>query len=158
GSGSEGANIAFLAGVVDATYTPAQEEGLKLGGGGDVQTFNPEFDPTKQVEQCQDAIASQRYDAIVITPIGNTSAIPCAKAAAAADIPLIVDATALGKDPNEIQPQEEGVTASVVYAPKVFAEYTWELIEEACANTDPCDVVLEFSFEGDPLFDESVKY
>lgn len=153
------ANIAYLAGVVDANYTPAQEEGLKIGSGGAaIQVYNPEFDPTKQVEQCQDAITSQRFSAIVITPLTNASAIPCAKAAAAADMPLIVDEHALGKDPNDIQPQEEGVDAGVIYPPETFAKYTWELIQEGCGQLDPCEVVMEFSFEGDPLFEETIDY
>ncbi|MGH2937183.1 MAG: sugar ABC transporter substrate-binding protein [Solirubrobacterales bacterium] len=156
--GSGGADIAFLAGVVDHSYTPAQVKGLEAGGQGSVQTYNPEFNPTKQVEQCQDAIASQRYDAIVVTPVSNTSAIPCAKEAAAASIPLVVDQTVIGPNLNEIQPQVEGVTGSVILVPKSFAEYSWELIQEACGNTSPCQVVNELSFEGDPLFEEELNY
>lgn len=157
-SGSKPINIAFLAGVVDASYTPAQEAGLREGSEGDLQIFNPEFDPTKQNEQCQDAIASQRYDAIVLTPLDNTSSIPCAAEAASAGIPLVVDGTAIGPDPNDLEPQVEGVIASVIYIPETLGDYTWDAIQKACADTDPCQVVMEISFAGDPLFEEMVKF
>lgn len=150
--------IAFLAGVVDPGYTPSQVAGLEEGSGGKVTVFNPEFDPNKQLRQCQDAITTGRYDAIVITPLDSSSAIPCAQAAMNANIPLIVDQTAVGPDLNELEPQVDGVTASVIYRPATFAEYTWDMIEQACAGQADCEAVMEISFKGDPLFDEAVEY
>src|ERR1700722_16270287 len=87
--GNSPPRIAFLAAGVDATYTPAQVAGLEQGSGGKVTVFNPQYDPGTQLSQCQDVITQQNYAAIVITPLNNSSAIPCAKAAYAAKIPLI---------------------------------------------------------------------
>lgn len=142
--------IAFLAGVVDPGYTPSQVAGLEEGSGGKVTVFNPEFDPNKQLRQCQDAITTGRYDAIVITPLDSSSAIPCAQAAMNANIPLIVDQTAVGPDLNELEPQVDGVTASVIYRPATFAEYTWDMIEQACAGQADCEAVMEISFKEIP--------
>ena len=153
-----GLRIAFLAAGVDATYTPAQVSGLELGSGGKVTTFNPQFDPATQLSQCQDAISQQRYDAIVITPLNNSSALPCAKAAHAAKIPLIVDGTAIGKDGNSLEPQVDGVDFSMIWVPSTFAKDTWAIIRSACAGKPKCQVVMERSFLGDPLFDAAVDY
>ena len=150
--------IAFLAGVVDATYTPAQKAGLEAGSGGEVTVFNPEFDPTKQLNQCQDAIVSGRYDVIVITPLDNASSIPCAKAAKEAGIPLIVDQTAIGKDLNVLEPQVEGVVGSVLYRPETMGKYTFGQIEKACEGKDSCKVILEMSFLSDPLYIGAYDY
>jgi len=148
----DGLRIAFLAAGVDATYTPAQVSGLEQGSGGEVTTFNPQFDPALQLSQCQDAISQQRYDAIVITPLDNSSALPCARAAHAAKIPLIVDGTAIGKDSNSVEPQVDGVDFSMIWVPSTFAKDTWAIIQSACAGKSECQTVMESSFLGDPLF------
>ena len=150
--------IAFLVGVVDSTYTPAQKGGLEEGSGGEVTIFNPDFDPTNQLRQCQDVITSNRYDAIVITPLDNATSIPCAKAAHAAGIPLIVDGTAIGKDPNELQPQVEGVFGSVIWRPETAGEYTWGLIAKSCQGQEICKVLIEVSYISDPLFKGEIDY
>ena len=150
--------IAFLAAGVDATYTPAQVSGLEQGSGGKVTTFNPQFDPATQLSQCQDAISQQRYDAIVITPLNNSSALPCAKAAHAAKMPLIVDGTAIGKDSNSLQPQADGVDFSMIWVPSTFAKDTWAIVQSACAGKSECQIVMERSFAGDPLFDAVIDY
>jgi len=153
-----GLRIAFLAAGVDATYTPAQVSGLEQGSGGKVTTFNPQFDPATQLGQCQDAISQQRYDAIVITPLNNSSALPCAKAANAAKMPLIVDGTAIGKDINSVAPQVDGVDFSMIWVPSTFAKDTWAIIQSACAGKAACQIVMERSFLGDPLFDAAVDF
>ena len=162
GSGTEGKGsgprIAFLAAGVDATYTPAQVAGLEKGSGGKVTTFNPQFDPATQLSQCQDAISQNRYNAIVITPLNNSSALPCARAAHAAKIPLIVDGTAVGKDSDSVQPQADGVDFSMVWVPSTFAKDTWAIVQSACAGKSPCQVAMERSYLGDPLFDTDVDY
>jgi len=153
-----GLRIAFLAAGVDATYTPAQVSGLEQGSGGKVTTFNPQFDPATQLGQCQDAISQQRYDAIVITPLNNSSALPCAKAAHAAKMPLIVDGTAIGKDINSVAPQVDGVDFSMIWVPSTFAKDTWAIIQSACTGKAACQIVMERSFLGDPLFDAAIDY
>lgn len=162
GSGTEGNSsgprIAFLAAGVDATYTPAQVAGLEKGSGGKVTTFNPQFDPSTQLSQCQDAISQNRYKAIVITPLNNSSALPCARAAHAAKIPLIVDGTAVGKDSDSVKPQADGVDFSMIWVPSTFAKDTWAIIRSACTGKPQCQVVMERSYLGDPLFDTDVDY
>ena len=150
--------IAFLAGVVDATYTPAQVAGLKEGTGGDITVFNPDFDPSTQLKQCQDAITSQRYAAIVITPLDNTAAVPCARAAKEAGIPLIADGTAVGKDPNALAPQVDGVVGSVLYPPLTMGMLTWAEVKRACQGADACKIILETSFLSDPLYSGAYAY
>ena len=156
--GNSPPRIAFLAAGVDATYTPAQVAGLEQGSGGKVTVFNPQYDPGTQLSQCQDVITQQNYAAIVITPLNNSSAIPCAKAAYAAKIPLIVDGTAIGKDINSLQPQVQGVDFSMIWVPSTFSRYTWALIKSACTGKPKCQVVMERDYVGDPLFDTDVNY
>ena len=154
----EGPKIAFLAGVVDATYTPAQVAGLKEGSSGEITLFNPNFDPATQLRQCQDAIAAQRYAAIVITALDNSAAVPCARAAHEAGIPVIADGTAIGKDPNELKSQVEGVVGSVIYPPLTMGMITWIQVQRACEGGAVCKVILETSFLSDPLYAGAYRY
>jgi len=162
GSGGAGANaggkgdakaprIAYLTYTTN-DYTTVEVQGatnVAKASGGSVQVFNANFDPQAQLKQCEDAITSGRYDAILVASVDNTAAIPCAKQAAAAKIPLATIETPVGPDPDALQPQVEGVVAASVYSQKTNAEAQVETVRRACAGIDPCKVIVEIASPSD---------
>lgn len=159
GGSSDGApRVALLTNLLDKSYTPYTADGIAESTGGEVQTFSANFDPQTQVEQCQDAITSQRFDAIVLTPVDKASALSCVKLADEAGIPVVVDQYAVGDDDNDLKPQVSGVVGSVLYTPEATAELYLSAVDSACAAVEgECDVVLEISSQGDPLFAAVLK-
>src|SRR3978361_355604 len=80
-------------------------------GGGSVKVFSADFDPQKQLKQCQDAITSGRYNASVLSPVDPAHGVPCIKAAEAAKVPVATIEQAVGPDPYSLKPQFAGVVA-----------------------------------------------
>jgi ribose transport system substrate-binding protein len=150
------ANVAYLT-YANADYQQAQEAGMKAGvkpSGGTIKLFNSNFDPTVQQKQCTDAVSSGRYNVIVLTPITPPTGVPCAKAAKAAGIPVVQFEAVVGKDVNDIKPQADGVEGSVAISPDSAAPFTAELAKQACAEKNPCNVILD-SVPGE-VFGEAV--
>lgn len=152
-SDGKAAKIAYLSYTI-ADYQTAMVQGMKekVGpDGGSVTTFNAQFDPSKQTQQCQDAVTSGRYNAIVIAPVTPATAVPCATAAHAAGVPVINLEFPIGKDLNAVDPTVPGNVKSIVTQPATNSRALADLVKLACANTDPCEVVAEVATANDPL-------
>jgi ribose transport system substrate-binding protein len=147
------ARIAYLTYTV-ADYQQAMVDGMKakvVPGGGSVTQFNAQFDPQKQLQQCQDAIGSGRYDAIVIAPVTPATAVPCLTAARAADLPVINLEFPIGKDLNAVDPTLDGNVKSIVTQPSTVSKAVAELAAKACEGKSPCEVAAEVATANDPL-------
>ena len=55
-----------------------------------VTTFDSNNNVQRELANCQDAIASKKYDAFVLKAVSGPPLIPCARAAMAAGIPVVV--------------------------------------------------------------------
>ena len=153
GSGDEAVNVAYLS-YAYTDFVQAEEEGLKKvveGGGGSVRMFNANFDAQKLLKDCQDAVSSGRYNAIVLAPVDPATGRPCVAAAAGADIPVVTIENVVGEDLDAIEPQVDGVVGAVAITPERNAEPLLQLLEEACADVDPCKVIGEVASPSDPL-------
>lgn len=150
---SEPVRIAAF-GPIENGYTNVILEGIEEGAarvGDSVRIFDTGFDAAKQYTQVEDAIASGRYQALVIFPLAATNLIALVERAADAGITIIALNNALGPDLAEVTPQVPGVVASVMEdqvndEAKVFAETT----ALACADKDPCNFLY---ISGAPAFD-----
>jgi ribose transport system substrate-binding protein len=141
-------------------YNQAQEKGLKAGlaeNGGTYKIFVSNFDPSAQIKQCQDAITSGKYNAIVIIPVIPPTAVPCAKAAKAANIPLISADVPVGNDPSSVEPTVDGVTGQVIIPLSVSSQNQTDSVKKACEGIDPCEVIVELSSASDPVTTLPVK-
>jgi ribose transport system substrate-binding protein len=139
-------NIAFLANAFISDYIKAKERGMKAAvepGGGSVKTFAGNFDPSLQLKQCQDAVASQRYNAIVVAGVDGPATIPCVEAARQAEIPVVTVDVAVGEDSNDIEPQVDGVVGTVTQPPETLGQRAAELTKMACEGIDPCEIIAE---------------
>jgi ribose transport system substrate-binding protein len=160
GGGGKGkaVNVAFLS-YVKSDYTTGEEKGVKSvveASGGSLHELISNFDPSKQVAQCQDAITSKRYNAIVIVPLDPATPIACVRAAHAAGIPVGTLETAVGKDPYSLKPQEPGVVAVVSAPLQSQVDADAQLIEQACGAANPCEIIAEVATANDPFTNQAV--
>lgn len=152
--------VALLA-YIDNEYTRVWLEGVESvvkPEGGSAELISAEFDEQKQLNQCQDAITSGRFNAIILASVAGSAAGPCVQQAKNAGIPVVALDTPIGPDPNEIDPQVEGVVGSVVVAGEKHAEVLWPIVEEACASSNPCRVIMEIVNRTDPFSNGLLKY
>lgn len=135
-------------------FNQAEEQGVKSvveGAGGSVEFFNANFDPQKQMKQCNDAITSGRFNVIMLVPVDSPLGIPCVQAAKAANIPVIAFEVGIGKDRTTVDPQLAGVVGSVVSIRDEVVADQMKLLKAACEGIDPCKVIVEISRPGDPI-------
>jgi ribose transport system substrate-binding protein len=166
GGGEDVSLAVFMASTADG-YTrnlsdAATEQAEKMGA-SDVQTFDATFDPQKQLQQCQDAIASQRFQGFIIHAVVGPSMVSCAREAIDAGISVMVVNAPLGPEVDTTEPQVEGLTGTILASPGTMGRTLAELAIEACAGKDPCRVIYEFgpadfSFAADTrkVFNEEV--
>lgn len=136
------------------TFVAAEHEGFNeviKAQGGSVKQYNSNFDPQKQFTQCQDAIATGRYNVIVLSIFDPPTGVPCVKAAKAANIPVISAGTPAGTDADDLKPQVDGVLGGVYITPATNARNGVELTTLACEGLDPCKVVVEVITPTDPV-------
>ena len=159
GSGGTPVNVAYLS-YAYTDFVKAEEEGLKEaveGTGGSVRMFNANFDAQKLLKDCQDAVSSGRYNAILLAPVDAATGRPCVAEAAAADIPVVAIENVVGEDVNELQPQVEGVVGTVAFTPEANSDAILGILEKACADLNPCKVIGEIASPSDVLSATVVK-
>jgi ribose transport system substrate-binding protein len=141
----EGKNIAFLATGFGNQYSDSGTAAARAAAkkfNVSVDVFNGELNPTAQASQCQDAITSGRFAAIVVSSLAGPTMVPCAAQAEGAGIPLVAMSTAVGPEVASKTPQEPGVVANVFTpAPTLWAGLS-ETVAEACKGINPCNVVF----------------
>lgn len=143
----EEVNLAvFMASLGDG-YTRNLNEAIQEqaeGMGATVQTFDATFDPQQQLQQCQDAIVTQRFQAFIIQSVAGPSMVPCAQQAIDANIAVVAVSNPIGPDIDTTEPQVEGLTATILESPGTMGRTLAELTIEACEGDDPCQVIYEF--------------
>jgi ribose transport system substrate-binding protein len=146
-------NVAYLTYAV-TDYVQAEEKGVKSvidATGGKVTMFNANFDPQKMTQQCQDAVTSGRYDAILIAPVTAPTGVPCVTAAKAANIPVVTIEIQVGTSTETIDPQVPGVVGVVGYPASENGKKIAGLTEQACQGLATCKVIAEVASPNDPV-------
>lgn len=132
----------FLASAANA-YAQAQLEGAQQVAAemnATVDSFDGQFDSQRQFTQLQDAIASGKYDAFVISPNDGNALLPVTQEAVEAGIVIGCILAPCGPSFETLEPQVEG---QVVFAGIPFVEngaQIAELVVQACEGKDPCKV------------------
>jgi ribose transport system substrate-binding protein len=151
--GGKPVNVAYLTYAL-TDYVAAEEKGLKRviePTGGKVTVFNANFDPQKQTQQCQDAVSSGRYDAVLLASVTPPTGVPCATAAHAAGIPVATIENQTGTSVEDINPQVPGVVGVNTIPVGSNAKALADLTAKACAGLDPCKIIAEVATPNDPL-------
>jgi ribose transport system substrate-binding protein len=123
----------------EAAIVTAAEEFVEEHGGS-LETFNANFDPTTQAQQCQDAIATGKFTAFVFVPVSGAALVPCVEEADAAGVLVTSIDTPLGPSYTSTEIQLPGISAQVIQPITEDGAAAAELIVEACGDADPCQV------------------
>jgi ribose transport system substrate-binding protein len=110
-----------------------------------VTVFDSNNDVQRELANCQDAIASQKYDAFVLKAVSGPPLESCARNAIAAGIPVVVQGTALGPK-QTTAPQVKGIVGTVVTLSTTNGVAVADLTNRACvaAKASPCKVIYLF--------------
>jgi ribose transport system substrate-binding protein len=109
----------------------------------EITLFDGANDPQKQVAQCQDAIASQQYDAFVLKSVAGPAMVGCVRQAIDAGIPVVANDTPIGPRLDTTEAQVEGLTGSVLHLPVDDAKPHAAMTAEACGEGD-CEIIYIF--------------
>jgi ribose transport system substrate-binding protein len=124
----------------------------------------PSFDGQVQFQEVTDLATSKNYDGLVIVPNDSTSITPALKQLVAADVPAVSTLQPAGPDVLAMKNQIPGLTGNVIEDLNVNATAMAEGVVDACADTDPCKVIvvwgaraLAFDKVKPPIFDKVIK-
>lgn len=135
----------WLASSKKAMDKVAQESNAKI------TEFDGQFKPEEQTKQLQDAIASQKYDGIVITAISGSGVIADLQDAIDAGIKVAVLNQVVGDKLDTADPQADGISISVLAPPLRSGERLGRLALQACEGKDPCRVAYLYGIKGIPI-------
>ncbi len=137
GASSKAVNIAFLNEAI-TSYTTPMFDTMKTTAAGlnaTVTSFNANSDPSTQESQCQDAITSGKYNAILLYSVDNAATVPCAQQAIAAHIPVVPVDSTVGPSASSTAFQVKGIKAQVLGDTLVDDVPTSiDLTKKACAH------------------------
>jgi ribose transport system substrate-binding protein len=119
-----------------------------------VKVFSADYDPAKQLQQCQDVIASGQYDGMIFYPLDGGTLVPCVKEAAEAGVGVVSIDTPIGPDFTSTELQVEGLTGQIIQPITNDAAAVVNMVVDACAEKDPCKVA---AVVGEPAFSYSAK-
>jgi ribose transport system substrate-binding protein len=138
----------------EARLKGAQEVAAKLNA--EVVNFSGEYDPLEQINQIQDAIASETFDALLIHPIDSNAVVPVVEEALKAGLVVINADSPIGPDPDTLQPYPEGVSAFIGRTGKATGEWLGQAVIAACEGKDPCEVAYLIGIQA--LTIDQVRY
>jgi ribose transport system substrate-binding protein len=142
GATGEGARIALFAPLANS-YVAATIEGIRSvtdPAGAQVTMFDTGFDATLEFSQIQDAVAQQKFDALMIIPLDSVGLVPAAEEAIAAGLAVVNTDLALGPDLTTSDPQLDGQAGSVLTPGDARADHIVDVLISACEGVDPCTV------------------
>lgn len=153
-SGGEGepVNLALFVPATSTSYYTSAVDGVKeeaSKNNATVEVFDPNYDPQEQLSQCQDALTSGSYDAMIAFPVDGGAVVPCARQAIEEDVPFIGMGGPVGPDWETLEPQVEGVTGYAFPLAQTSGERLAALAERACEGIDPCELLYQI---GNPAF------
>lgn len=137
--------IAYLSFAVANSYDApmlAAARAAAAAGNANVTVFDANLDPAAQTKQLQDAVASGKFDGILLQPLYGAGLLTDAKAAIDAGIAVGNIDQILGTDFTTAESQLDGLMTNVVFVPSELGRKIGELVVKACAekNANPCNV------------------
>jgi ribose transport system substrate-binding protein len=137
-------NIAWLANDPNNTYDNANLDGaieVASSTHSTVEAFFSGYDPALQLDQCNDAVESGRFDALILVPADSVGIVPCVSNAKAHGIPVVATDLPIGSDPTTSEPQVPGQVGAVLTPAAKWGTSVASVIVDVCAGIDPCNVV-----------------
>ncbi|MTD57330.1 sugar ABC transporter substrate-binding protein [Amycolatopsis pithecellobii] len=140
----------------DAMESEAAKLGIKA------TMFDAVFDPAKTVSSCKDAIASGKYNAILVNSAIPSASVACATAAKAAGIPVLGMFGPIGTDTSTAAPTTPGVLSQVLVPLDTQIDTLInDIVIPACADRHPCEIgwlrTTNSLPQGDAIIDEKLS-
>jgi ribose transport system substrate-binding protein len=146
--------LAYISFAVANSYDApmlAAAQASASAGNAKLTVFDGNLTPATQTKQLQDAVASGKYDGIILQPVYGAGLVADAKAAIAAKVAIGNIDQILGPDNTTAAIQIEGQLANVVFVPSELGRKIGELVVTACADTNPCNVGYIYSVKAAAL-------
>lgn len=146
--------LAYLSFAVANSYDApmlAAAQGSAAAGNAKITVFDANLDPAAQTKQLQDAVASGKFDGIVLQPLYGAGLVTGAQDAIKAGIAIGNIDQILGADNTTAKSQVAGQLANVVFVPSELGRKIGELVVKACGSANPCNVGYIYSVKAAAL-------
>jgi ribose transport system substrate-binding protein len=157
---NETLELAYISFAVANSYDApmlAAARAAAAAGNANLTVFDGNLNPATQTQQLQDAIASGKYDGIILQPVFGPALVPGAQQAIEQGIAIGNIDQILGDDNTTADSQVEGQLTNVVFVPSELGRKIGEMVVEACADANPCNVGYIWSVKAAALDQELKK-
>jgi ribose transport system substrate-binding protein len=141
--GKKQVRIAFSGFAASNSFSQETFRGIKeyAAQNGATATFlDANFDSAKQIAGIQDAVTSQKFDALIVNANDPNGIAPALRDAISNDVKVVAAFVPLGPDLTTLDPQIEGLTSTVGETPSSTGENTGKIIVQACEGKAVCNV------------------
>ncbi|HEY7603163.1 MAG TPA: sugar ABC transporter substrate-binding protein [Gaiellaceae bacterium] len=138
--------VAIQANPVEQAIINNVKAVAKADGAVKVDVFDSNNSVPKEIANCNDAIASGKYDAFALKAVAGPPLMNCARKALKAGIPVVAFGNALGPNPNTAARQIPGLSASVIELARINGQAVANLAAAACKakGANPCNVIYTY--------------
>ncbi len=149
-------DLAYLSFAIANSYDApmlAAAQAAAAAQGATITVFDANNDPAAQTRQLQDAVASGKYDGIVVQPIYGGGLVTGVQDAISQGVAVANIDQILGADFTTAASQVDGLAANVVFVPSDMGTKMGNLVVQACADVaaDPCEVGYIYSVKASGL-------
>lgn len=154
--------LAYISFAVANSYDApmlAAAQAAAAAGNAQLTVMDGNLDPATQTKQLQDAIASGKYDGIVVQPVYGAALVTGVQDAISKGIAVGNIDQVLGADFTTAAPQVPGLSANVIFVASNLGKKIADLAIKACADTGatPCKIGYIFSVKAAGLDQELRK-
>ena len=118
----------------------------KKDGAAKFVVFDSNNSVQKEIANCNDAIAANKYDAFALKAVAGPPLMGCARSALKAGIPVVAFGNTLGPNPNTEKRQVSGLSGSVIELARINGSTVASLVNQACKakQASPCNVIYTY--------------
>ena len=118
----------------------------KKDGAAKFVVFDSDNSVQKEIANCNDAIAANKYDAFALKAVAGPPLMACARSALKAGIPVVAFGNTLGPNPNTEKRQVSGLSGSVIEFARINGSTVASLVNQACKakQASPCNVIYTY--------------
>jgi len=154
--------IAYISFAVANSYDApmlAAAQAAADAGNAQLTVMDSNNDPAAQSKLLQDAVASGKYDGIILQPIYGGGLVTGVQDAISKGIAVGNIDQVLGTDYTTAQAQVDGLSANVIFVPSNLGKSIADLAIKACADSGatPCKIGYIFSIKAAGLDQELRK-
>ena len=152
--------IAYISFAVANSYDApmlAAAQAAAAAGNAQLTVMDGNLDPAAQTKELQDAIASGKYDGIIVQPVYGGALVTGVQDAITKGIKVGNIDQVLGTDFTTAAPQVQGLSANVIFVASNLGKKIADLAIKACASANPCKIGYIFSVKAAGLDQELRK-